>query len=118
MGGRNISTSPLLFQGANKMNEKKYKKKIESQNKIILKQSERMESQNAQIAKLTLEIEEKNNIINSVASLKGELIQKNNDIDKYKKEYKELISELRQMKEILNQEVYNGRWWIVKLLIK
>lgn len=100
------------------MNEKKYKNKIESQNKIISKQSERIEFQNEQIAKLKLEIEEKDNIINSVASLKNELIQNNKDISEYKEEYKKLINELRQMKEILNREVYNGRWWLVKLLIR
>lgn len=100
------------------MNEKKYKNKIESQNKIISRQSERIEFQNAQIAKLKLEIEEKDNIINSVASLKDELIQKNKDIGEYQEEYKKLINELRQMKEILNREVYNGKWWLMKLLIR
>lgn len=100
------------------MNEKKYKKKLESQNKIISRQSEQIESQNVQIAKLKLEIEEKDNMINSVASFKDELIQKNKDIDMYKKQLKELIDEVRKMKEILNQEVYKGKWWLVKLLIK
>jgi DNA repair exonuclease SbcCD ATPase subunit len=100
------------------MNEKKYKKKIESQNKIISRQSEQIDCQNAQIAKLKLEIEEKDNIINSVASLKDEFIQKNKDIDMGRKQLKELIDEVRKMKEIINQEVYRGRWWLVKFLIR
>lgn len=100
------------------MNEKKYEKKFELQKKIISRQSEQIENQNAQIAKLKLEIEEKDNIIASVAHLKDELIKKNNDIDKYKKEFKELITELRQMKEIINQEMYKGRWRIIKFLMK
>jgi septal ring factor EnvC (AmiA/AmiB activator) len=109
---------PLLFKGQTKMNEKKYNKRLESQSKLISRQSEQIESLNVQIAKLKLEIEEKDNIISSVASLKDELIQKNKDIDKYKEEYRKLINEIRQMKEIFNQEIYKGRWWLVKFLIK
>lgn len=100
------------------MNDKKLKKKIEIQEKLILKQSEQIESLNAQIAKLKLDIEEKENIINSVSKLKNELIQKNKDIDKYKEEFRSLMDELRKMKEILNQEVYKGRWKLIKFLIK
>lgn len=100
------------------MNEKKYEKRFKLQEKKISWQSEQIEKLNAQNAKLRLEIEEKDNIINSVSSLKDELIQKNKDIDKYRTEFKVLIDELRKMKEILNQEVYKGRWRLVKFLIK
>jgi len=119
MGGRFISTSLLFyFKVAIKMNEKKYKKKVELQEKMISRQSEQIENLNAQIARLKLVIEEKDNIINSISSLRDELIQKNRDIDKYRKEFKELIEELRKMKEILNQETYKGRWRLIKFLIK
>ena len=40
------------------------------------------------------------------------------DIKGYKMKYKELIDEVRKMKDGINQEVYKGRWWLVKLLIK
>lgn len=100
------------------MNEKKLNKKVELQEKLISRQSEQIEKLNVHIAKLKLEIEEKDNIINSVSSLRDELIQKNKDIDKYKEEYRVLIDKIRKMKEILNQEVYKGRWWLVKFLIK
>lgn len=100
------------------MNEKKYNKKIENQEKMISRQSEQIELLNAQIAKLKLEIEEKDNMINSIAYLKDELIQKNKDIDKYKEQFKKLIEELRQMKKIINLEVYKGRWNLIKFLIR
>ncbi len=100
------------------MNEKKLKKKVELQEKLISRQSEQIEKLNAQVAKLKLEIEERDNIINSVSSLRDELIQKNKDIDKYREKYRVLIDELRKMKEILSQEIYKGRWWLVKFLIK
>ena len=100
------------------MNENKYKNKIKLQEKMISIQSEQIENLNAQVVELRLKIEEKDNIINSVSDLKDELIQKNKDIDKYKEEYRGLVDELRQMKEILNQTVYRGRWRIIKFLIK
>lgn len=100
------------------MKEKKYEKKLELQEKIISRQSEHIEKLNAQIAKLKLEIEEKDILIISVASLKDELTKNISDVKNYKKEYKELIDELRKMKEIINQTVYKGRWWLIKFLIR
>lgn len=113
-----ISTSLFLILRCNEMNDSKYKKKCELQDKIISRQLKQIENLNRQIENLKLELEEKNNIINSVSSLREELIQKNKDIDRYKKEYKKLIDELRKMKEILNQIVYKGRWRIIKFLMK
>lgn len=117
---RQIYLPPFSFvvRVAIKMNEKRLNKKIELQKKLISRQAEQIESLNSQVAKLTLEIENRDNIINSVSSLKDDLIQKNKDIDKCKEKYRVLIDELRKMKEILNQEVYKGRWWLVKFLIK
>lgn len=100
------------------MSEKNYKKRIDFQEKLIKKQSEQIESLNAQIEKLKLKCKEKDEIINSVSVLKDELARNVNEIKEYKEEYKELISELRKMKKVLNQTVYKGRWRLVKLLIK
>ena len=41
-----------------------------------------------------------------------------NAIKDKRKEYDELIEELRNMKKVMNQTVYKGRWRLVKLLIK
>lgn len=100
------------------MNEKKYEKKIDFQQKLIAKQSEQIESQKNEIEKLKLIINEKDGIINSVDSLRKELSHNIDEAKRYSKEYKILIGELRKMKEIMNQEVYKGRWKIVKFLIK
>lgn len=99
------------------MNEKN-NKKIESYKKMILRQSERIKSLNLQVDKLKLELEKKDEIINSVADLREELSQNVSDIKSYKEQYRELVEELRKMKSIVNQEVYNGRWNIVKFFIK
>jgi ABC-type phosphate transport system auxiliary subunit len=100
------------------MNEKSYKKRLEFQQQIISRQSEQIEDLKLQNEKLKLKLKEKDNIINSFAHLKDELVQSVAEVKEYKKEYKGLIDELRKMKEIINMTVYKGKWWLVKLLIK
>ena len=100
------------------MNEKSYKKRLDSQQKIISRQSKQIEELKLKNEKLKLELQEKEKIINSVALLKDELSQNVADVRKYKEKYKELVDELRKMKEIVNKSVYKGRWKIIKFLIK
>lgn len=118
--GRRILYTPpsLLFRSVNEMNEKNYKRKLEFQEKLIKRQSEQIDLLNSQIDKLKLECEEKDRIIHSVSSLKDDLAQNVSEVKKYKEEYKKLITELRKMKAVMNQEVFKGKWRLIKLLIK
>jgi DNA anti-recombination protein RmuC len=100
------------------MSENNYKRKYEFQQKMITRQSEQIEALKLQNEKLKLEIAEKEQAINSVGYLREELTQNIADIKQYKEKYKRLIQDLRDMKKILNQEVYKGRWWLVRFLIK
>jgi prefoldin subunit 5 len=100
------------------MNEKNYKKRLETQSKVISRQSEEIESLNAEIVMLRLQIEEKDNVISSIEPMRKELSDNIAKIKKYKNEYKLLIEELKKMKDIVNQEVYKNRWKIIKFLMK
>lgn len=100
------------------MNEKNYKKRLDFQQKIISRQSEEIEDLKLKNEELKMKLAEKDELINSVSSLREELTNNVSDIKRYKKEYKELINELRKMKKIMNQEIYKNRWWLVKFLIK
>lgn len=102
------------------MNDKnnKYEKRFQFQQKVIARQSKENEGLKLEIVKLKNEIKEKDEIINSVAPLRNELTQNVNEVKKYKEEYKKLIQELKKMKSIVDQEVYKGRWWLIKWLIK
>ncbi len=95
------------------MNEKKnkYEKRFQSQQKMI----SRLLKENK---KLKLELIEKDKIIDSVTPLRNELTENVNEVKKNKKEFQKLILELKKMKSIVNQEVYKGRWWLIKWLIK
>lgn len=100
------------------MNEKNYKKRLDFQQKIISRQSEQIEKLKTKIEKLELEIKKKDEIIVSVAPLKEELSKEVSEIREYKKEYKKLIQEVRNMKDIVNQEVFKKRYWLIKFLLK
>ena len=100
------------------MNEKNYKKRLEFQQKVISKKSEEIESLNAEIIKLRLQIEEKDNVINSIEPMRNELSQNIAEIKKGKEKYKKLIGEVKMMKSIMNKEVFKNRWWLIKLLLK
>ena len=100
------------------MTKKYYEKKLDFQQKLITRQSGQISSLKAQIEKLENQIQEKDKLINSVSYLKEKLSQNILEIKKHKESYKNLIEELKRMKKIINQEVYNGRWRFIKFLIK
>lgn len=100
------------------MNENSYKKRLQFQSNMISRQSEQIDSLKTKIEKLELELLKKDEIINSVSSMREELIQNVAEVKKCKKQYKSLIEEVRKMKEILNQTIYKGRWRLIKFLIK
>lgn len=100
------------------MNKKQYEKRLEFQEKIILKKSEEIEFLNSKIEDLKLELSKKDEIINSIEPMRSEMVETISQQQKLKDEYEKLVQELKQMKEIFNQEVYKGRWKLIKLLIK
>ena len=66
------------------MNEKKYKKRLGFQQKIIAHQSEQIDDLKLKIEKLENELKEKDEIINSVTPLRNELTKNINEIKVYK----------------------------------
>lgn len=100
------------------MNENKYKKRLDFQQKMIARQSEEVENLKSQIEKLKLELQEKDKIIDSVTPLRNELKQHIVEIEKKKSKYDELEEELRKMKGIMNQTVFKNRWSLIRFLMK
>ena len=108
----------LLCKKVQIMNEKIYKKRLDFQQRMISRQSEQIGMQKSTIERLENELKEKDKIINSVAPLRKELTENVKEQKRLKKEYKKLIQELKKMKSIVDQEVYRGRWWLIKFLLK
>lgn len=100
------------------MSEKNLKKRLEFQQKMISRQSEQIDGLKSKIAELELTIEKKDELIKSVDYLRKELADNINEIKQKKNEYEKLIKELKDMKNIMNKEVYKNRWNLVRLLIK
>ncbi len=97
---------------------KSEKKKLDFQQKIITRQSKQVELLKSQIEDLKQKCQEKDDVINSVQSIREELVENAKEHRRFKNEYKELVDELKQMKKIIDVNVYKGRWKIVKFLIK
>ena len=93
------------------MNEKSYKKRLDFQQKLISKQSQRIKD-------LESELEEKNKIIDSTSDLRNELKQNVAESKKYKDEYKKLVDDLKLQRDIFDKEVFNKRWWLIRLIVK
>ena len=98
--------------------KKRYERKFEFQKKLISKQSEQIDELKSRIQELELKCEEKDKEIMSVSSLKEELEKNVDEIKEYRKCYMKLLEEIRTMKEVINKEIYKGKWSIIKFLIK
>ena len=97
---------------------KSEKKKLDFQQKIITRQSKQIELMKSQIEYLKQKCQEKDDVINSVQSIREELIENAKEHRRFKNEYEELVDELKQMKKIIDVNVYKGRWKIVKWVMK
>lgn len=102
------------------MNKKrsKEKQKPDFKNQIIKRQSEEIDNLKKTISELEIENSEKDKIINSIENLRNDLSKTIDDIKAKGEEYDELIAELTEMKKVMNQIVFKGRWKIIKWLLR
>lgn len=100
------------------MNEKNYKKRLDFQQKVISKKTEEIESLKLENEKLKQKIKEKDEIIASVEPMRKEMTDNTKEYHKLKEQYKTLVQELKQMKEIMNKTVFKGRWKLIKFLLR
>ena len=85
---------------------------------MLNRQSEQIETLKSEIDKLTLECQKKDELINSVEPMRREMTETINEQQRLKQEYQKLIQELKTMKNIIDEEVYKKRWWLIKFLLK
>lgn len=100
------------------MNEKNYKKRLDFQQNVISRKSKEVETLRLENEKLKEKLKEKDELIASVESIRKEMAENVREHKRLQNEYQGLIKELRQMRNILNKEAFNNRWWLIKLLIK
>lgn len=97
---------------------KKRNRKSNVQSRIIERQTNEIEDLKNKVSKLEIDCKDKDEIINSIDSLRVEM---NDVVESMKSKvevYDKLIGELTEMKKIMNKEVFKGRWYLVRLLLR
>lgn len=109
--------SPLLScEEVKNMNGKKKTKNRSGE--IIKRQAEEIESLKKQVSELKQKCKQKDELIASVEPMRNELKDIISNVRKKSEEYDKLISDVRTMRKVFDKEVFKGRWWIIKRLLK
>lgn len=97
---------------------KKRRNKSRIKSNIIKRQVIEIKELKKLIDNLNITCEQKDEIIGSIDGLRQDLIDVITDINDKREQYDALINELIEMKKIINQEVFKGRWKIIRFLLK
>ena len=96
----------------------KNKKKSDLKGRIITRQVDEINSLKKKISSLEIDSAKKDEIIHSIDTIRDDLSETANELKGKKEEYDELVEELMQMRNVMNQTVFNGRWKLIRLLLK
>ena len=102
----------------NRRKTNRYEKKYETQKKIVLRQLDEIEKLKSSISELEIDSEKRTELIDSITDIRTELYEVIDDLNERRKEYTRLIEDLRQMKVVMNQTVFKGKWRLIKLLLR
>lgn len=91
---------------------------IERKNKVIKQQLDEINRLQKLVSKLEISCEEKDAIVHSIDFLRKNLIETINDAKSKSREFDRLMRELIEMKQVMNQTVFKGRWKLIRLLMK
>lgn len=102
----------------NRRKTNRYEKKYETQKKIVLQQLDEIEKLKSSISELEIDSEKRTELIDSITDIRTELYEVIDDLSERREEYTRLIEDLKQMKMVMNQTVFKGKWRLVKLLLR
>lgn len=102
----------------NRRKTNRYEKKYETQKKIVLRQLNEIEKLKSSISELEIDSEKRTELIDSITDIRTELYEVIDDLSERREEYTRLIEDLRQMKMVMNQTVFKGKWRLIKLLLR
>lgn len=102
----------------NRRKTNRYEKKYETQKKIVLRQLDEIEKLKFSISELEIDSEKRTELIDSITDIRTELYEVIDDLSERREEYTRLIEDLRQMKMVMNQTVFKGKWRLIKLLLR
>lgn len=102
----------------NRRKTNRYEKKYETQKKIVLRQLDEIEKLKSSISELEIDSEKRTELIDSITDIRTELYEVIDDLSERREEYTRLIEDLKQMKMVMNQTVFKGKWRLVRLLLR
>lgn len=102
----------------NNLKKDNQRKKDDLKNRVIQRQTKEIESLKDIISKLEIEQQEKDKLIASVDEIRKDLLQVVNELKEKSNEYDKLISELSEMRNAMNEVVFNGKWKLIRFLMK
>lgn len=102
----------------NRRKTNRYEKKYETQKKIVLRQLDEIEKLKSSISELEIDSEKRTELIDSITDIRTKLYEVIDDLSERREEYTRLIEDLRQMKMVMNQTVFKGKWRLIKLLLR
>lgn len=97
---------------------KRNKKKSDLKSQIIVRQIDRIDALQKNISELEIDCTKKDKIINSINALRDDLFETVNTLKQNSQKYDKLIAELMEMRNVMNQTVFKGRWKLIRLLLK
>jgi chromosome segregation ATPase len=96
----------------------KKNKRNDIKTKIIKRQIDEIDGLKQQISELEIDCDKKDEIINSIETMREDFASVIDELKEQEKEYNMLIDDLMKMRNVMNQEFFKGRWKLVRLLIK
>ena len=96
----------------------KNKKKSDLKSRIITRQVDEINSLQKKVSALEIDSVKKDEIIYSIDTIRDDLFEIVNELKGKSEKYDELVKELMQMRNVMNQTVFNGRWKLIRLLLK
>lgn len=102
----------------NKKKRNKNNKRHDLHNHIMQRKNDEIESLKSRISSLEIDCEKKDELIDSIDSLRSELNEITEELSAKSDEYDMLIADLWQMRKVFNQELYKGRWKFIRFLMR
>lgn len=102
----------------NKRLKGKKRKNIDLKSRTIKRQVDEINSLKQIISKLEIDCEKKGDIINSIDSIRNDMLETFEEVKNKGDEYDKLIAELKHMQKAINQIVFKNKWKLIRLLVK
>lgn len=104
-------------------------RKSELKDKTIARQAKEIEALKIEVSKLKSACDDKDRIIaekenegaefaETIEHLRGELKENIDELKMKSREYDDNLAEIKMMKKVFNEELFNGRWNLIKFLVK